>query len=1168
MKFNNLVKINARFQYSINIGLDLNDTTKINNYIPTTSSINFLSYSLNALLTNNGNYSTLLIGPYGRGKSHAILVLLYLLSKNDYSEINELLNQIKDVDINLWKKIERIKKSQYLPVIISSTRGDLNQSLFVSLRRALEEESITNITLKSDFDDAVSRIEYWKINYPETYNQFKNFITNKKIDFEEFTNELKEYDHQSLNLFKKAHKTILSGVEFVSDNHLEVIDYYKQVTDKLVSEYGYKGIYIIFDEFSKFLESRTEDIVTNDMKIIQDIIELCNSSNGQMNVQLVLHKPINDYTHMDETIRNAFRGIEGRTNTYYFTSTLKDSFDLIANVISKNEEYFSFKEEHRQIFEDVENNIDRIPAFTLTFNESYIHESLLDVCFPLHPICAYLLVKISEQVGQNERTLFTFLAKESQNSFSKLLLLDWQKPFIWSSVIYDYFIDQLLDEQDELRIKRIASNAESALKLVDSTEDKELIKTLALIMIVNEPDLLPTNVSILSSALMIDQSLCRNLVKKLISKEIFVKRYGGQIQFKVNMQLNITKEINNIIQTKFSHINVIKELNSLYDEPFIYPTTYNRKYAITRYFKREFILEDDFLHLNTAQYFFDDFSDGCILNIIRSKDDNHSMIEKKVLELSEKRLLVVYPKRYYNFEPSLKKILGVRNLLADREFLDANHLIYTELDLYHDDLLESIKDEIVKNYDFNNDNSILFCVEKNYQEKNDNKDMQRMVSSRILDKIFEDVFTEYPVVNLELLNKNNIRGTYQKARIQVMSNLLENKEMNIEKGTSPEDTIQNCLFFETGIVNHIESKEMRSMLELLSNIFSEETGKFGDIFDQLRKPPFGMRLGVIPVYIAYVLGKLQHSIILYFEGAEIQLDATTLDLLSKNPEKYSFKIDRESADKKDYLKDLSILFHIDDEDRLPTYNELTAIIQEWFAGLPKITKQSISSNSKLDDPILKKIKRFCMKLNVNPSDFILNQLGTLGETYKDSISILEKSKLQLDGFINICIDEIKRDINNMIGFDGNDNLIASTKSWIDKNNEKIDSMVLSDSIRKFIEICNEETISEKTLVNKIAYCFTGLFIQDWSKETKEMFLERFKSVEELNTIALDDKNINKITLQIGNQTFTKVFGNDIDDSSEAELLEDMIKEQLDDFGEILSNEQKLALLMKILKKYI
>ena len=55
---------------------------------------------------------------------------------------------------------------------------------------------------------------------------------------------------------------------------------YKNIADKLVETKGYSGLYIVFDEFSKFIEGQEKVHSGNNMKLLQDICELANASKG------------------------------------------------------------------------------------------------------------------------------------------------------------------------------------------------------------------------------------------------------------------------------------------------------------------------------------------------------------------------------------------------------------------------------------------------------------------------------------------------------------------------------------------------------------------------------------------------------------------------------------------------------------------------------------------------------------------------------------------------------------------------------------------------------------------------------------------------------------------------------------------------------------------------
>ena len=68
-----IIKFNSSFKTAVNLYLSLNKPEKVLGYIPTKSSVNFLGDYLKSVLENK-EQATLLVGPYGKGKSHLLLV--------------------------------------------------------------------------------------------------------------------------------------------------------------------------------------------------------------------------------------------------------------------------------------------------------------------------------------------------------------------------------------------------------------------------------------------------------------------------------------------------------------------------------------------------------------------------------------------------------------------------------------------------------------------------------------------------------------------------------------------------------------------------------------------------------------------------------------------------------------------------------------------------------------------------------------------------------------------------------------------------------------------------------------------------------------------------------------------------------------------------------------
>ena len=135
-----IVKFNSNFKTAVNLYLSLNKSKKVLEYIPTKSSVSFMGEYLKAVLENK-EQATLLVGPYGKGKSHLLLVLLAILSMHRTSEYDEVINKLIDsirkvdeVGNSVAELIKRVwQKKKFLPVLVSGSTGDLNQAFLYGL---------------------------------------------------------------------------------------------------------------------------------------------------------------------------------------------------------------------------------------------------------------------------------------------------------------------------------------------------------------------------------------------------------------------------------------------------------------------------------------------------------------------------------------------------------------------------------------------------------------------------------------------------------------------------------------------------------------------------------------------------------------------------------------------------------------------------------------------------------------------------------------------------------------------------------------------------------------------------------------------------------------------------------------------------------------------------
>ena len=88
-----MIKVAKDFQSSINIAYDLHDEKKIKNFIATNEAIELFEEIFSSVNDSSTNRAHILIGAYGKGKSHIVLEILSLLFNNRtilYSNIDSI----------------------------------------------------------------------------------------------------------------------------------------------------------------------------------------------------------------------------------------------------------------------------------------------------------------------------------------------------------------------------------------------------------------------------------------------------------------------------------------------------------------------------------------------------------------------------------------------------------------------------------------------------------------------------------------------------------------------------------------------------------------------------------------------------------------------------------------------------------------------------------------------------------------------------------------------------------------------------------------------------------------------------------------------------------------------------------------------------------------------
>lgn len=1173
-----LVQINHHFQKSVNLQLDLNDYERIGSYIPTRSSIAILNRYLDSVTGKSSENATILIGPYGKGKSHLLLVLLAIL-QGEAAEIEPIVEKIRKVDETTANRIDELKKEKkkYLPVLVTASAGnDLNQSFIFALREAMFRENIENAAPESNYSEALAVIENWKKNFPDTYQNLLVLLKKKSCNIRELTYELKLNNRKYLQTFTELYPLLTAGSQFAPMIQSDALKVYQQVCRILTEECGYAGIFLVFDEFSKYIEGHSIENFANDMKALQDICELCNNSKQQMFLTMVTHKSIHDYARgIDASVKNAFRGVEGRIKEIEFVVSAQNNYELIADTILKKEPEFSKqyekfiqKKELKQLLEESY----ALPVFNKIFQKEEFEETIRKGCFPLTPVAACALLLISEKVAQNERTIFTFLADEGQGSLS-WLFTKGQKDFVGIDKIYDYFKSLFRETSDQPQVHNEWRKTEAAIIKTADEKEIQLLKAIAIIRMIHREDELPARDVVLRLSLAWNEKTLQKAMQGLLEKQLVVYRNStGIYDFRANVGVDVNKNIEKKMAELSSRFSVGETLGKISDLEYELPKKYNQEYAITRYFQYEYLETEDFFQIKNSQYLFEEkFADGKLLILLHAADTDLEKIKSHLNELGDIRLIVLVNVKPTDVEELLLKYNAVHALKADAGFIEENEILLQELELYEEDLSFEINAMIEQDYlpEYGNA-QVLQCGGEEVVCRSSAE------FNNLLSKICEKHYGYSPRVNHELLNIEIVGAQYLKARNAVVENVLkENDCSKYLKGTTPEAMVYRAAFVHTK--GDFGCEKISAEID---KFFRECAGKkqlFINLYRCLQGKKYGTRRGIIPLFLAKKLADAEGTAVIYLKNKELEVTYETLNNVNEFPERYELYIEPEDAEKDIYLQQLETLFCEKGSFALSKQSRINGIIQcmqRWYRSLPQYTMVSEDFSEEILTAVFA-LRSLLKRAEINPRELLFERIPEcLEETdYQIIVGKISLAKQAMEEKLSVLISEIAAQIKELFGVSKDASLKACLNEWYKNQSQASKNYILSGAVSSLMNYLEQlNTNDEEEIVSRLSRIILDMYVEDWNDTSKEQFVSALaqikNDVENIQDKTESTENKSRLILQDSNgNEIAKYFDADVSDSTSI-YLQNMIDEALEDFGDTLEMNQKVAVLVQAIEKLL
>ena len=1197
----NMISVASGFQYSVNIGYDLNSDDKLRNFIPTKSALSLLEDILLSVNLTSTNRARVLIGAYGKGKSHIVLTILSMLMKRDIVLFEKLMPKVREnprlnqLVLNYYES-----KNKILPVVISGSNTSLTQAFLLSLQRTLSEYDLLSAMPETNYQAAVATIHRWEKEFPDTFEKFSASIDEP---VNRYVEKLENYDVTAYETFEKEYPGLTSGSVFNPFLGFDVVELYESVARGLKAK-GYTGIYVVYDEFSKFLEANIVDASVSDTKMLQDFAEkCCRSGELQLHLMLISHKEISNYIDkLPKEKTDGWRGVSERFKHIHLNNNFSQTYEIISSVIQHKEPCWNgFCTAHTRDFDALFTRYQKHQMFADAQEEI---ETAVVGCFPLHPVSTFILPRLSERVAQNERTLFTFLSAEGVATLAAFLD-QYNNDFcmVTPDLVYDYFEPLFRKEVYSGGIHDIFILTSTILnQLRDNELGSKIIKTISLIYILEQFErLAPTKEQIIGVySGTYEVSEIEKAISDLIEKEyvVYIKRSNDYLRLKQTSGIDIRQKIRDLMEAQEGLVVTKDVLNASNFDSYMYPSRYNDTREITRYFAFQFISSNEVAtNIDWSVKSEKITADGIIFGIIPSSEQELSRVREILAQTShdQERIIFVLPKHFKDINDVAREYAAVSQL---KDHAADDPVLFDEYEVVFEDLQEIIK-EFIGSYTHPEKYQSLYIYDSHILDIRRKSALTELMSS-----ICDAVYGLTPVVNNESVNKNEITSTAANSRNKIISGLLRGElEPNLGlTGTGQEVSIMRSTLLRTGIWNETgtvpeinlrpENENMRNMLETIERFILEarQEGQmnFQVLYDRLVSPDYhiGMRRGLIPIYLAVVLHNYRQQTVINSRFGPVQTSVDVLVQINAEPGYYSLEYLDWNPEKENYIARLAEAFDsfvVEAEKAGNSYDYVANALHRWYMALPKYSKESKERPNGVKIGKRQQEMMRLLRANASGSDLLFRKLPAAfayEEFSGDAAGDIIGTKNLYDGLLDELKDHLiietklrflpKQDKESGMRA----TLTAIVKEWCDSLDPKSFEQLFPDGTEKFLQHLKSVTNDEDLFISRLAKLATGLRLEDWDGKTEKAFfsaLEGFMSTaREFHDTAVaetinDTSNYQIIFADEDGASTVRRFDK-VEVSARGKLLFNQIIASLNAMGNSISEQEKRQILMEVLKK--
>lgn len=847
-----LFHINPRFLRSTHLERDFSDPNGCAGYILTDFTKSCVERLTEGLLTNSTRRAWRLTGDYGTGKSSFALVLAHLFSGHQNELLKELRKSIKvdnlsSDDLNL------------APILITGSRSPLR----IALLSALQKSLVTT------------------------------FPKDSKAQFPPGLQRISEVSSKALLLRVKPELSQKEWDKIPSITDEEIIEGFIEFSQFAKAKSKRSGILLILDELGKFLEFAAMYPDRQDIYLLQQLAEASSrSGNTPLFILGILHQGFSAYSdRLDGTSKQEWEKVSGRFEEIPFNQPLEQVVYLLSSALGIQ-------------VKDVPDARRKESASRMKYALKHgwygpvrLHDALLNEAgklFPLDPLAVPVIMRTMNRFGQNERSLFSFL--QSSEPFG-LQAYASQHPLKNSQLyrihdFYNYVRANLSHSPNFTSMQTHWSVVDAVISGYTPNNDLEMevLKTVGMLNLLNANDLLPTEALIVRAVSRQTRKYSRQRVTEAIdtlkrkTRVLHDRGIDGGLCLWPHTSVDLDAAYKNAERTVADIQRVSEQLKNYLDPR---PIVARRHYIRTgnlRHFEVQYLSASEFAGFACPS---NENVEGKIIVVLCDSLQEYQQALKGAQTskfIGCQRLLIAIP-------PPLEGIVGyLRDFLCwewvGKNTLELNADAYARQEVVRqrDTAHIRLKNRISGLIDLRNHSGKMrldWFSEGKLLSISTGKQLLKHLSD-----ICDRVFLESPEVQNELINRQSLSSPASGARMRLIQKMLEKESepnLGMSENQRPPEMSMYLSILKQGNIHAQGEKTWYiheppsdddpcnvlpalKRIEVILKSGIDNKVPVSELFKELRKPPYGVRDGLIPLLLAIYYVAHRQDVAIFEDG--------------------------------------------------------------------------------------------------------------------------------------------------------------------------------------------------------------------------------------------------------------------------------------------------------------